>query len=293
MKVTKIHRVLSFEQKPWLAPYIEKNTEMRKKASNDFEKDFFKLMNNAFFGKTMENVRTRRNFNVVNNDPEHLNRLIAKPTYKSHQEISDDMCIVERIKATVHMNKPIYLGLCVLDLSKVLMYDFYHNKLKELFPNVKLLFTDTDSLCVAIEGCNDIYTRIRESNILNEFDVSGYSEEHPLFTNMSGEEIAILKSKNKKVPGRMKDELDGNTLLEFVGLRAKAYAFLQLVEYGNEMLDEGEILEVKKLKGIQKSVVKKNINFENFYECLYEKREHYADMTTLRSFNHKIKTLAF
>ena len=92
----------------------------------------------------------------------------------------------------------------------------------------------------------------------------------------------------------MKDELDGNTLLEFVGLRAKSYAFQQLVLYGNEdkNWDEGEIVDVKKLKGIQKAVVKKNISFDNYYECLFDKRELYADMVSFRSFNHRIKTLS-
>lgn len=92
----------------------------------------------------------------------------------------------------------------------------------------------------------------------------------------------------------MKDELDGNLLLEFIGIRAKSYAFQQLVLYGNEKKDwdEGEILDVKKLKGIQKCVVKKNISFDNYYECLFEKREHYADTTSFRSFNHRIKTLS-
>ena len=219
-------------------------------------------------------------------------------------EISEDICAVERIKATVVLNKPIYLGLCVLDLSKVLMYDFYYNKLKQLFPNVKLLFSDTDSLCVAIEGCEDVYARIREADIIgpdnvsrpavDEFDVSAYASEHPLFHGMTEEGIKAQKSKHKKVPGKMKDELDGNTLLEFVGIRAKSYAFRQLIEYGNVGKDwnEGEIIEVKKLKGIQKCVVKKNINFDNFYECLFEKREHFADTTSLRSFKHQIKTLS-
>ena len=141
---------------------------MRMKASNDFEKDFFKLMNNAFFGKTMENVRARRNIDIISNDPQRLNRYTAKPTYKSYVEITDDIIAVERIKATIHLNKPIYLGLRVLDLSKVLMYNFHYNKLKQIFPNVQLLFTDTDSLCVSIEGCEDVYAQIRESTIINQ-----------------------------------------------------------------------------------------------------------------------------
>ena len=96
------------------------------------------------------------------------------------------------------------------------------------------------------------------------------------------------------VPGLMKDELDGNTLLEFVGLRVKSYRFLQLVEYGNDEknLDEEEMLEVEKLKRIQKSVVKKNINFDNYYNCLFGKKVHYVDTSSIRSFKHKIKTLS-
>ena len=122
-------------------------------------------MNNAFFGKTMENVRNRRSIDIISADHQHLNRLTAKPTYKSIVDISADISAVERIKATVFMNKPIYLGLCVLDLSKLLMYDFYYYKLSQIFPNVKLLFTDTDSLCVRIEGCKDVYEQIRNATI--------------------------------------------------------------------------------------------------------------------------------
>ena len=96
------------------------------------------------------------------------------------------------------------------------------------------------------------------------------------------------------MPGKMKDELDGNILLEFIGLRAKSYAFQQLIQYENQdkNWNEGEILDVKKLKGIQKWVVKKNISFDNYFECLFEQREHYADITSLRSFKHRIKTLS-
>ena len=209
MKVTKIHRVLSFDQKPWLAPYIKKNTEMRMKASSDFEKDFYKLMNNAFFGKTMENVRARRHIDIIHNDVQRLNRYTAKPTYKSYTEISDDIVAVERIKATVLLNKPIYLGICVLDLSKVLMYDFFYNKLKQIFPDVELLFTDTDSLCVCIKNCEDVYAQIRDGEIvgptgertraIDEFDLSAYSSEHRIFNGMTPEAIKAQKSKNKKV----------------------------------------------------------------------------------------------
>ena len=305
MKITRIHRVLCFKQKAWLEPYIRLNTEMRQRASNDFEKNFYKLMNNAFFGKTMENVRKRRHIDIVST-PTKLKALVAQPTFKSFTPFNEDIAAVERLRAKVYMSKPIYVGLCVLDLSKWLMYDFYYNALKKLFPQAHLLFTDTDSLCVSIEGCDDVYKRIREATIANLnggggdtiqaldlFDFSGYSSDHPLFQGMDPDTIARVKKSNKKVPGRMKDELDGNILLEFVGLRAKAYAFEKLILFPNadEGTEEGEIVETKKLKGVQKCVVKKNINFDHYLSCLFGKLTHYANTTSLRSFKHEIRTL--
>ena len=201
------------------------------------------------------------------------------------------------------MNKPIYIGICVLDLSKWLMYDFYYNILNQLFPQVCLLFTDTDSLCVRIEGCDDIYKRIREGSILlengqresamNFFDLSEYPSQHPIFNGLDEKTILDIKESNKKVPGKMKDELGGNVLLEFVGLRAKAYAFEKLVLYPNKKNTEkeGEIIEVKRLKGIQKSVVKKNIHFSHYKSSLFDKLTHTASTTSLRSHLHEIRTL--
>ena len=307
MKITRVHRVLCFKQKPWLESYIKKNTEMRQKAANDFEKDFYKLMNNAFFGKTMENVRKRRHIDIIAT-PEKLKKLVAQPTFKSITSFNEEISAVERLKAKVMMNKPIYIGLCVLDLSKWLMYDFYYHTLKEIFPaateQVRLLFTDTDSLCVSIEGCDDVYMRIRDQQINYEndtveastfFDFSGYSSAHPIFEGLHDDTITAIKKSNKKVPGKMKDELDGNILLEFIGLRAKAYAFKKLISYpktgddGGEI--EGDIIEVKKLKGIQKCVVKMSIHFEHYKSCLFDKVTHFATTTSLRSCMHQLKTL--
>ena len=302
MKIKHIHQVLRFKQKAWLAPYIRANTEMRQKATSEFEKDFFKLMNNAFFGKTMENVRKRRLIDIVST-PEKLKKLVAQPTFKSITSFTDDLSAVERIKAKVIMNKPIYIGLCVLELSKWLMYDFYYNILNQLFPQVRLLFTDTDSLCVRIEGCDDIYKRIRECSIIlengqresamNFFDLSDYPSQHTIFDGLDEKTIIDIKKSNKKVPGKMKDELGGNVLLEFVGLRAKAFAFQKMILYPNKKNTEkeGEIIEVKRLKGIQKCVVKKSIHFSHYKSSLFDKLTHTASTTSLRSHLHEIRTL--
>ena len=303
LKITHIHRVLQFKQQAWLAPYIRANTEMRQNAANEFEKSFFKLMNNAFFGKTMENVRNRRHIDIVTT-PEKLKKLVAQPTFKSVTTFREDLSAVERIKAKVTMNKPICVGFCVLELSKWLMYDFYYYVLHQIFPpsSIRLLFTDTDSLCISIEGCNDIYQKIRHGIVIldsgqhepaiNFFDLSGYPSEHSIFSGMNEAEIERLKQSNKKVPGKMKDELNGNVLIEFVGLRAKTYAFQKLILFSTDE-DEtvGEIVEEKKLKGIQKCVVKRNLNFDHYKSALFEQKTHIADIVSLRSHLHEIRTL--
>ena len=290
MKITHIHSILKFKQKPWLASYIQANTEMRQKATNEFEKSFFKLMNNAFFGKTMENVRKRRNITLVNS-PEKLRKLVAQPTFQSTTAFHEELSAVERMKTKVVMNKPIYIGLCVLELSKWLMYNFYYNILNNIFSpdKIHLLFTDTDSLCVSIEGYNNIYHTIRESYIgqepaINFFDLSAYPSNHCIFTGLENSEIKRLQQVNKKVPGKMKDELNGEALLEFVGLRAKSYAFRKQ--------EKNEIKEEKKLKGIQKCVVKTTINFEHYKTALMKRKTHIASTCSLRSHLHEIRTLA-
>ena len=291
IEMTHIHRILRFKQQPWLAPYIQANTEMRRKATNEFEKDFFKLMNNAFFGKTMENVRKRRLIDLVQT-PEQLKKLTAQPTFKSITVFHDELSAVERMKPRILLDKPIYIGLCVLEMSKWLMYDFYYNVLQNIFTpdSMQLLFTDTDSLCISIEGYNNVYQTIYKSNIsdgqpaINCFDLSGYPMDHIIFNGLNKFDIKRLKLMNKKVPGKMKDELNGDSLLEFVGLRAKAYAYRKLS--GNIISEE------KKLKGIQKCVVKKNVNFDQYCSSLFMKTTHMAATCSLRSHRHEIRTLA-
>ena len=123
LKLTKVHRTIQFDQETWLKPYIDINSELRKKAKNDFEKDFFKLMNNSVFGKTMENVRNHRDIKIVATD-KRRRILASEPNYHSTKYISKDLLIMEMKKVEVKMNKPIYLGQAILDISKTLMYEF-------------------------------------------------------------------------------------------------------------------------------------------------------------------------
>ena len=156
LNIKKVHRVLRFDQSPWLKQYIDFNTEKRKYAKNAFEKDFFKLLNNACFGKTMENLRKRVDVRLVT-DENKLTKLASKPTYVSSKIFNKNLVAVHKIKETLTLNKPAYVGMCILDLSKTLMYNFHYNYIKKRYDDrSKLLFTDTDSLTYEIEA-EDIY----------------------------------------------------------------------------------------------------------------------------------------
>ena len=134
MKVKKVHRILEFNEKPWMEPYIRLNTELRKKAKSAFEKDFYKLMNISVFGKLMENLRKRVDIKLVRTDDtenEKIRKIIAKPNFNRRVKFSDELSAIHVNKTKLTLNKPIYVGFSVLDLSKHLMYDWYYNKLKK------------------------------------------------------------------------------------------------------------------------------------------------------------------
>ena len=244
LKLKKIHIAIEFNQKEWLKPYIDMNTELRKMAKNDFEKDLFKLMNNSVFGKVMENIRKHRDIKLVTTDKKR-SKLVSEPNYHTINLISEDLSIIEMKKTKVKMNKPIYLGLSILEISKILMYEFCYDYMKPKYnDNVKLCYMDTDSFIMNIKT-NDFYKDIA-SDVENRFDTSIYEVNRPLPTG-----------KNKKVIGLMKDELGGKIITEFVTLRPKTYSFLT---------DDSK--EDKKAKGAKKCVIKKIIKFNDYKKCL-------------------------
>ena len=146
----KVHRVIQFNQEDWLKPYIDMNTKLRKEEKNDFEKDFFKLMNNSVFGKAMENVRKHRDIKLVTTD-EKRNKLVSEPNYHTTKRFSENLLAIEMKKTKVKMNKPIYLGMSILDISKTLMYEFWYDYLKPKYRDkAKLCYTDTNSFIIHI-----------------------------------------------------------------------------------------------------------------------------------------------
>ena len=268
MKLKKIHRGIKFVESEWMKPYIDMNTKLRAKAKNNFEKDFYKLMNNAVFGKTMENIRNRVNVKLVNS-VEKARKLIAKPNFRNRKIFSENLISVHMKKTSLLMNKPVYLGMCILDLSKTVMYDFHYNYIKQKYGDkAKLLFTDTDSLMYLIET-EDFFKDI-SGDVKDRFDTSDYPENHP-----SGIPTGI----NKKVLGMFKDEAGGKIIKEFVGLRSKLYSFV---------MDEGE--ESKKCKGVKKQVVATSITHEDYKTCLRTGKEQLRKQNILRSYEHEVYT---
>ena len=183
------------------------NTELRKKAKNEFEKDFFKLMNNAVFGKTMANLRNHRNIKLVTSD-KRRKRLVSEPNYHSHKNFSDHLMAIEVKKTRVKMNKPLYLGMSLLDISKTLLYEFWYEYTNSKYEDrVKLCYTDTDSFIIYIK-IEDFFEDI-SNDVEGWFDTSNYDK---------NDKRPLPIGKNKKVPGIFKDELGGKIIAEFVGL---------------------------------------------------------------------------
>ena len=254
LKLKKNHRVIEFNQEAWLKPYTDMNTELRKAAKNDFVKDLFKLMNNSVFGKTMENIGKHRDIKLVTTDKKR-SKLVSEPNYHTTNLISEDLSIIEMKKTKVKMNKPIYLGLSILEYSKTLMYEFWYDYMQPKYnDNVKLCYMDTDSFIMNIKT-NDFYKDI-SNDVENRFDASNY-EVNTSETSALGCR-PLPTGKNKKIIGLMKDELGGKIITEFVTLRPKTYSFVT---------DDGK--EDKKAKGTKKCVIKKKIKFIDYKKCLF------------------------
>ena len=266
MRITAVHRGISFYQSSWMEPYIRKNTELRKTATNSFEKDFFKLMNNSVFGKTIENIRKRQNIHLIDNRKKAV-KLSSRPNFDRCTIFDKHLIAVHMKNTEVYFNKPVYVGQAILDLSKTLMFDFHYNYIRDKYGSkADLLFTDTDSLMYQIYT-DDFYKDIKH-DILSKFDTSDYPPNHP-----SG----IPTGVNKKVIGMFKDEVAGKQITRFVGLRPKLYTF-----------EIEEDKEVRKCKGIKKNVVKKRLNFDDSLQYLFTGRKEMRKMKIIRSEKHEI-----
>ena len=263
LKIKKVHRVLKFDQSPWLKQYIDFNPEKRKHAKNSFEKDIFKLINNSVFGKTMENLRKKVDVRLVTNEKK-LDKLTSKPTYVSSKLFNKNLMAVHKVKETLTLNRPAYVGMCILDLSKTLMYDFHYNYIKKKYNNrARLLFINTDSLTYEIEAA-DVYKDFW--NDKDMFDNSDYPENSPYYCNV-----------NKKIIGKFKDEACGIPITEFIGYKPIMYSYVKDNEKGG-----------RTAKGIKKNVIKNNIRHEDYKNTLINNEQMHHKMKTIRSQRHQL-----
>ena len=267
MIVDKIHDIISFKQSSWLEKYISFNTQKRNKAKNDFEKDFYKLLNNAFYGKTTENVGNRLKIKFFKKDDfREIIKQQSKLTFNGIHK-SYEICYSYTVRQNeVLMDKPIYLGFTVLELRKLLMYETYYDKLQPYFgqENIQLHYMDTDSFVLRV-NTKDIIKVLKSLESI--FHTSNLDKNHEL----------ISKKKNKKVIGKFKIETPRKIWIdEFFCLRSKMYAF----KCGGDSKN--------KLKGISKSQ-SKNIKFEEYKNCLDGKEyQRECNIYIIRSINHEV-----
>lgn len=276
IKITKIHRAIEFEQSYWLKPYIENNNIKRANASSDFEKSFFKTMSNALFGKCLQSPYKHKIVKLIS-DPAKLQKLVSKPSFSTSIVINENLVAVCMHKTKVKLDKPTYIGMSILDVSKTLMYDFHYNKMVPFYgrKNIEIAYQDTDSFIYRIQT-EDMYKDIKDCWFSSDFDLSDYPREHKAYDG----------GVNRLIFGKFKDETKSIPIQELVALSAKMYA----IKIGEETGEE-EINCVKKVKGIKQSYVKKHIKFHHYKACLLESRVFQASYNTIRSFNHQLYSI--
>ena len=266
----KIHLILSADQSNFLHPYIEFNSQKHKESAHiKFKSDFFKLMNNAVYGKTIEDIRKRSKVDIVK-DQKRAKKLIAKPQFKGFQILDDDVTIVQSTKARIGLNKPIFVGFMVLENAKNIMNHFWYDVLKEKHGNkIKLLLSDTDSFIYAV-NTEDAY---RDLYDLKEYmDLSSYSTNSPL--------QKYHNSVNKKVPGKFSDEKP-EVVKEVVALKPKMYSVL-----AKPLLKHG-LTNHTTAKGISK-VAQKTITHQDYLDTLRNRGTTVVTSNAIRSFLHQL-----
>ena len=202
-------------------------------------------------------------------DEKKLNKLTSKPTYIGHKIFDENLVGVNMKKERLKLDKPSYVGMCILDLSKTLMYDFYYNYIRKKYTDCQLLFTDTDSLFYHIKTkgreCSDFF-KVKEL-----FENSRYPESSKFFFG-----------ENKKVIGKFKDEASGKPILEFVGLKSKMYYYMK-EEYE-------KYLKNKTAKGVKKNIIKKEINYSDYRDTLFNNIKMHHQMRSIRTEKHQISS---
>lgn len=263
LKLGKIYRILFFKQTKWLKSFIEFNTQKRKNSKHKFEKDMYKLLNNSMFGKTIENVYDRCKVHIATE--QKASKLLKNKLVQSFQIINKQYVQVNLSNNVVYLNKPIYVGVTVLELSKMYFYAFMYDYIKVKYrENAEFVYGDTDSYILKIKT-PDIYKDMKEDK--QYFDTSNYPKDHELYDGSNRMELGLLK-----------DELGGKLIKRVVALKSKMY----IVETDNK--------KITKAKGVHKSNVEK-FTMENYLDVLQKGLRNIGSMKSIQSYNHLLYTI--
>ena len=264
LQLLRVRRAIRFQQKPWMKEYIDYNAYMRQKATNEAERNFYKGMSNFIYGKSLEGVRDRQDVQLVSDVGKFL-KLAAKPRCLSIKRFNENLVAVHLKRINIRLQNPIYAGIAILDLSKTIMYSHFYEYLKPKYGDkLTLLGTDTDSFIFHVE-CNDLYSDMKVDSHL--FDFSSLPITHRAY-DPSG----------RKVLGLFKDEMSGDIIHEFVGLRSKLYYI------------KTATTETKRAKGVNRCVTENQIRHETYRNCLASVTTEKHDMYRIRLKNQKLYT---
>jgi len=257
VEVRKIHKALKFRQSPWLKPFIELNIRLRQNAETKFHQEFFKLMNNSIFGKSIQNDKSKVIVKLISNPVQFLKET-CKLNYTGFDIVDSDLAIVTLARRKVKLVRPIYTGQAILDISKGIMYNLFYNVLKDTFSNPSLIYTDTDSFVLHVWE-DDILAKLQKQK--DHFDFSTITPNHPLHSQ-----------DNHKVMGKLKDETGFRAIYQFIALRPKMYAFRYSSQstYTHKDMTTRDLRDsiVKRAKGVQSSALTTQVMFANYKEAL-------------------------
>lgn len=267
-KLDKVHRVMYFKQSNFLKKYVDFCVQQRALAADKFESNLWKMFMNSVFGKTIQNSRKHVQYDLVT-DSQTLNRRVCNPRIKNVRRFSDDLVGVEMTKGTVKLDKPIFLGVCILDIAKSHLYDHHYNVMQKEFPGCRLLYSDTDSLTYQL--FQDPNKVCQKPEIKEKFDFSNYPKDHILYDDTK-----------KMIPGKFKDECQGKEIKEWISIRAKCYSYV---------MDEDD-KEMKKIGGIRACVINNEITHKMYKDCLEDDRTVISKkQNSIRSKDHVLHSV--
>ena len=272
LELKKIHKIIRFKQKAFLKDFIEKVTDLRSKARNDFELRLFKLFANSTFGKFIENVRKYVEVVLCHNEAD-LTKALSGADVSSMNIINSNLVTVMKKPDTILLNKPLAVGFAILELSKLFMYRSYYDVFVPHFgpENTSLCFSDTDSFLLKVKT-NNLWNDLNE--LKDSFDFSKYPADHVLYDNSKANRLFYFK-----------DELRGKaTITHFIGLRPKCYSMRIL------NLQENTVDTKKVCKGLKRVAIKRKLSFDDYKECLDSQRSVLRSFRNFNAKKHKIRT---